>query len=185
MGGFRRVPADVKGVEFGARRFAMGMEVQVRRFAIGAAVFAVAALGACSDDEGGTPASQEAYDETAAELCERYGDTVLIDANTLLAMGESDAAIVSFLRTEYVPNLRAIVRSLNRVGFPAENAAAYSEGLTEVLEALTETDDEVEAYALVDRLRQNAIDSEENPIAKVNAGMDQADIACGRQAPEF
>jgi hypothetical protein len=175
MGGFRDAAAD-----------GIAMQSKRRWMAVGTALLALGGLGACSDDDGGSgTVSQEAWDEEAAALCERYGDNVLIDANTLLALGDSDAAIVSFLRTEYVPNLRAIVRGLNSNGFPADQAAAYRDGLTEVLEALTETDDEVEAYALVDRLRQNAIDSTENPLTKVNAGMEKADVVCGRQAPEF
>jgi hypothetical protein len=153
--------------------------------AIGAAVLTVGGVGACSDDSGGGTVSQSAYDDEAADLCARYGNNVLIDANTLLALGESDAEIVAFLRTEYVPNLRAIVRGLNRVGFPESKEADYREGLSDVLEALTETDDEVEAYALVDRIRENALDSDENPLSKVNSGMEQAEVACGRQAPEF
>lgn len=152
--------------------------------ALGAIALAAGALGACSDDEA-DPTSQADYDEAAEALCEDYGDSVLIDANTLLALGESDAEIVAFLRTEYVPNIRSIVRGLDRVGLPERKASEYREGLNDVAAALTELDDETEAYALVDRIRANALDSDENPLSKVAAGMEQAEVECGRQAPDF
>jgi hypothetical protein len=156
-----------------------------RIIGIGAiALAAVAGSSACSEDPPPV-VSQEEYDTTAADLCERHGGEVLSEASNLLGAGSSDAQINSFLRTEYVPQVRAIVRGLNRNGFPAEKAATYTGALNQVLEALTEVDDEDEGYALLDRLRLGILEDDENPIILVQQGMEEADVICGRQAPPF
>lgn len=148
------------------------------------ALVAVAGTSSCSDDP--VPvATQDAYDETAVRLCERNGGEVLADASNLLDVGNSDAQIISFIRTEYVPNIRAIVRGLNRNGFPADKAATYAPALSQVLEAVSEIDDEDEAYRLLDRLRGGTLEDEDNPLLRVQASMEEADIDCGRQAPDL
>ena len=155
------------------------------RRSIGVSAFALLAgvLGVSCSDDPPEVASQDEYDEAAADLCARHGGEVLIEAANLLVAGTSDAQIVSFLRTEYVPNIRAIVRGLSRNGFPVEKASEYTGALTSVQEALNEVDEEDEAYSLVDRLRRGMVVDDENPITIVHEGMETADVDCGRQAP--
>jgi hypothetical protein len=156
----------------------------VRRWIGGGAIAVAAVLGgaACSEDPPPV-VSQDEYDTTAQELCERHGGEVLAEASNLLGAGSSDAQIVSFLRTEYVPQVRAIVLGLDRNGYPAEKAGDYTQGLNQVLEALSEVEEEDDAYHLLDGLRHGTVEEDENPIVQVQEGMEQADVDCGRQAP--
>jgi hypothetical protein len=143
----------------------------------GAALLAMAGLASCSDDES-EPVTQAVYDEAAEQLCDRHATEVDLDLDAFMSNARSDAERVAFFRTELVPRYRAIVRGLNRTGFPPERAAEYRAALTEVLEALSEIDDEDEAYEYLDHLRRGDIEEEEDPAARIDGALADADVPC-------
>jgi hypothetical protein len=145
---------------------------------VGSAALALAALvgtSACSDEP--TPVVSAAeYDQTAADLCERHAGIVVAEFDTSQASGQSDAEWVSLVRTELVPRLRAVVRGLQSTGFPAEHAAEYSAGLDQVMVALSEVDDEDEAYSYLDRSRRGAVPKDQDPLVRIDEGLAAANV---------
>ena len=137
------------------------------------AAVTVAALGACADEA--PVVSQEEYDAEAIRLCERHGSE-LLTIEELEAQPISDAARAAFLAGELVPAARAIVRSLEGFGYPADKAAEYANAAFVTFEAL----DELQANAIgqIDRRRAGLIIARDDPFADLAAGIDAMDIPC-------
>lgn len=138
-------------------------------------------LGACddlddaTDDADDEPVTQEAYDDEAARLCERFvGDVVDIAAE--MNGSESDAERISLLRAEFVPNLRAIVQSLETFGYPPDQAATYSQAEAVALNRLDEIEDE--APELVDRMMAGTLLPEEDPFVRLEEALVALDVPC-------
>ena len=133
---------------------------------------ALAGTSACSEDPPPT-VSQEEYDEAAANLC-----TGMVAANmdAIDATALSDAEWVALVRTGFVPEMRAAVRRLQNTGFPVENGAEYAAALDQVMNALSEIDDEEEAYQYLDRSRRGAVPKDEDPLVRIDEGLAAADV---------
>jgi hypothetical protein len=127
-----------------------------RALALGA--FALVALGAaaCSDDDDDAQAEEDVVtdDEYAAEverLCEQHAAELEDEAVDMVADGESDADIASFLQVERIPRTRAVMEGLVEFGLPPERAA-------EILAAFNEVNSELnrlnsDTYGYIDRTR--------------------------------
>jgi len=136
---------------------------------------AVGSLGlvACSDEP--DVVSQEAYDEEAIRLCERRGEE-LLSIEELEARPLSDAARAAFLAGELVPAARAVVRSLDDFGYPAANAAEYSNGAAVAIAALDDL--QADAIGLLDRRRAGLIVASDDPFTNLSQALAAMDIPC-------
>jgi hypothetical protein len=136
---------------------------------------AALALGACGDDEA-DPVSQAAYDETAAELCERQGGEQFQSLAAFRTTARSDAEQVALFRSEFVPRVRAIVRGINAAGYPPDREADYRAALGSAMSAAQEIEDDT--YELIDRQRRGALPDDENPFLRIDAAFADADVPC-------
>jgi hypothetical protein len=140
-------------------------------------VLALVSLGgasACSEDaDTEPPLTASAYQEEVADACELIDRSLVIDG----ADGDSDAEWVSILRTDTVPEIRSLIRRLNRLGFPPERAQQYSEAYSDALVALSEVDDEQEAYQYLDRSRRG-FGPGEDYLTAVREAFVAADVPC-------
>jgi hypothetical protein len=131
-------------------------------------------LAACSDDDPEV-VTQEAYDQEAIRLCERRGEA-LLTIEELEARPLSDAARAAFLAGELVPAGRAIVRSLDDFGYPADNAAQYANAAVVAIEALDSL--QADAIGLLDRRRAGLIVASDDPFTELAQAIEAMDIPC-------
>jgi hypothetical protein len=138
------------------------------------ALVAVAGLGACSEDaEVEPPLTASAYQDEVADACALIDRSLTIDGST----ADSDAEWVSDLRTDTIPEIRSLIRRLNRLGFPPERAEQYRQAYSDVLVALSEVDDEREAYQYLDRSRRG-FGPGEDYLTAVREAFIEADVPC-------
>lgn len=135
----------------------------------------VLALAGCDDDESVT-VSQESYDETAAALCERHFGEFTEARAEYQSSGRSDAEQAALFRAEFVPRVRAIVRGINRAGYPADKEADYRAALGAALAAAQEIEDDT--YELIDRRRRGDLPEDEDPFDRITEAFDDADVPC-------
>jgi hypothetical protein len=139
------------------------------------ALVSLAGLSACSDEGSTVPAvSESEYRDTAAELCERQGSSLLEASELIDQSTMSDADLASYLTAEYIPRVRAILRGVLRGGLPPERAADYQEGINLAVEGLNELEDA--PYSWIDRTRAGTILPEEDGMRKILDGLEAADL---------
>lgn len=131
-------------------------------------------LAACSDES--PTVTQAAYDEEAQSLCDEHGGDIIVTADELVARPVSDAAKASFLVADFVPNARAIIRSLDGFGAPEANRVQYHNASVAALDALREI--EVDAIDLIDRLNADLVIDSENPFIDLQTAFTDLDIPC-------
>ena len=140
-----------------------------------AVVLASVALGACDDGDDDEVVTQEAYDQEATSLCDRFGAD-LTDAASAVSSRASDAERVSLLRAELVPNARSIVQSLESFGYPPAESARYNQAEAVALNALDEIEED--APELVDRLMAGSLLDEESPFVDLREALSALDVPC-------
>lgn len=140
-----------------------------------AVLVATGSLGlvACSDEP--EVVTQEAYDAEAIRLCERHGEE-LLTIEELEARPLSDAARAAFLAGELVPAARAIVRSLDDFGYPADKAAQYANAAAVAIESLDDL--QADAIGLLDRRRAGLIVASDDPFTDLAQAIEAMDIPC-------
>lgn len=131
-------------------------------------------LGACGDDEETVTVTQEDYDEEVARLCEQHG-RFFARAYTD-RREDSDAEEVAFYRSDFFPRVRAMVRSVDEMGFPPDKDADYRAALNEALGAMSEI--EAEPYRYLDERQRREFTPEEDPINRFRAALARADVPC-------
>ena len=149
---------------------------RVRRSAAALGVASIALLAACSDDPAPTGGDVSAADfqQEATRLCAQHGTALQEAGSRLGAGGSSDAERVSFLRSDFIPRTRAIIRGLNRFGYPADQRDATIAAFNDALDALQKLEDD--PYNYLDHLRRGDLTDDTDYLQRVVDDFDAAGL---------
>jgi hypothetical protein len=102
----------------------------------------------------------------------------------MVADGQSDADVVSYIQVEVIPRTRAIMQGLVDFGLPPARAAEILQAFNEINAQLSSVDSD--PYGYIDRSRRGD-PSEEGTLETSNAYIDErlaiAEVPCLQDAP--
>lgn len=139
-----------------------------------------AGLAACSDEEDPI-ATPEEYREAAVRQCDRHMTPLLGAWDRLRSAPFSDAELAAFYRSELVPRVRSILRSLRADGLPPDEAVHTA--INDAAAALQQIEDD--AAGLIDRRRNGNFLEDENPWVNLNAALRTAGVDCAVEANDW
>jgi len=123
-----------------------------------AGVVALGALGvaACSDDSDDQASEEEIvtdeqYAAEAQRLCDQHATELAAEEVDMVADGQSDADVASYIQVEVIPRTRAIMQGLLDFGLPPARAAEITQAFNEINAQLGRVN--ADAYGYIDRTR--------------------------------
>jgi hypothetical protein len=145
----------------------------------------VAACGDDSDDQATEEdvVTEEEYAAEAERLCAQHATELADEEVDMVADGQSDADVVSYIEVEVIPRTRAIMQGLVDFGLPPARAAEILQAFNEIDAQLSSVDSD--PYGYIDRSRRGD-PSDEGTLETSNAYIDErlalAEVPCLQDA---